>query len=265
MRSFFYIFIGLLWANCLIAGQKLEVFELQNRDAESLVPVIASTLGPEARVTADPRTNSLLVSYPEEMQENLRAIIAQLDQIEPNIEVETVTFDVEIAYLEKLGLTARSGLRPEDYATVLPLLIEDRRATLVGRQSVTTRGNQPARLSLYSAPAIHSEKGANELRRRATTLAVIPREMADNIIELKFAHLSPALGEGGDPGIGHVFSAVMIENGGAQLFRTNQDFSLGRQAAIPIFPLGVEQHYQNKQQRVLVISAKVVDDESLPD
>lgn len=247
--------VSLILAVSLTARQKLEVFELQNRDAESLVPVIASALGPEARVTADVRTNSLLVSYPEEMQDNLRAIIRQLDQGEPNIEVEVTTFDIETALIEQLGLTARSGLGPDEYAALLPLLMEDRRATLAGRQSVATRANLPARISL-STLSTEAPGQAEPQRNPPTALAVIPRTLGDEMIELKFAHISPALA--GESGVGSVFSTIILRKGGAQLFRTNREYSLESGAQIPILPLGIKRSFDGVYERVIIMSAKVL-------
>jgi len=258
------LLILLLAANVMHARQKLEVFELQNRDAQSLVPVIASSLGPEARVTADPRTNSLIVSYPEEMQENLRAVINQLDRAEPNIEVEVLTLEVKTAWLQQLGLTARSSLSAEVYEGLLPLLVQDDRASLVGRQSVSTRANLPAYISLISGVGgAHGPSHGQLQPKSRTSLAVIPRTMGEDDIELKFAHVSPNLD--GPNGVGQIFSTVMIPNNGAQLFIFNQENNVDRQVNTPIIPLGIKSKLNEEWRRVVLIAAKVADKQELKD
>lgn len=256
MRRIPLIWLALFCAGQLFGLQKMEVFALQNRDAESLVPVIASALGPEARVTADTRTNSLIVSYPAEMKENLHTIINQLDRAEPNITVEVTTVDVETAFLVKLGIAGRNGLSPNDYDRLLPLLVGSSQAELAGQQSVITKNNLPARIALQSQPAYFDP---NRPRPPAVTqMSVIPRLMG-NEIELKLAHTSPSLAGENRTGQGSVFATSMIPDGGALLFTFNQEESQSRQAFIPIIPLGLGQSKERSMQRLVLLHAETTD------
>ncbi|WP_309395908.1 secretin N-terminal domain-containing protein [Cerasicoccus maritimus] len=250
------ILLVLLGPGMAFAATKMEVFELQNRDAESLVPVIASALGPESRVTADPRTNSLIVSYPAEMKENLHTIMQQLDRAEPNIVVEVTTLDVETAYLVQLGISGRNGLSPKDYQLVLPLLIESKQAVLGSQQRVVTKNNLPAQISLQSGP---SYTAPDKPRRSATNYVnVTPRSQGDNI-ELKLAHASASLVGGKGQGQGSIFATSTIPDGGALMFTFNESEDARRQAAIPIIPLGLERSGQRAMQRIVLLHAQTDD------
>lgn len=253
MRVISILLWSLLLAQGLFAKQKLEVFTLQNRDAESLVPVIASALGPEARVTADTRSNSLIVSYPEELGDNLRTIIAQLDQAEPNIGIEVVTVDVTTAWLERAGLTIRSDLSPGDYQSLLPLLVESKEATLVGRQSVVTRNNEPVQIILEVEHNVHRDNH-HSVPEIGTVLFATPRIMGEDAIEVRLAHRSPTLGE--PRAAGEITTTVTIPSGGAQVFEFNKELSYNQQVNIPIIPIGLQNNTDKSQKRLVFLSAK---------
>ncbi|MBK1857810.1 secretin N-terminal domain-containing protein [Cerasicoccus arenae] len=259
----YLILLALLWQNILLAAQKSEVFTLENRDAASLVPVIGSTFGPDVRVTADVRTNSLIISYPEEMQGNVRTVVAQLDLQEPNIVIEVVTFEVKSEWMERLGLTVRNSLNSQDYASLLPLLIESEHAILAGRQRVVVRNNTPAQISLQTQRVIHHQEDAS-YSPRVMVMAVIPRLLGKDIIEVKLAHVASSLAGDDASGVTRVFSTVSITNGGAQVFTFNESKSQSMQMEIPIFPLGIRQSNTRSMERVVFLNAKTIDYKDSP-
>ncbi|WP_309387024.1 secretin N-terminal domain-containing protein [Cerasicoccus frondis] len=256
MRRISLIWLALLCASQLFGLQKMEVFELQNRDAESLVPVIASALGPESRVTADPRTNSLIVSYPAEMKENLHTIINQLDRAEPNIVVEVTTLDVETAFLTQLGITGRNGLSANDYELILPLLVQSEQAKLGGQQRVVTKNNLPAQISIRTPP-VRQPSGKPPISF-GRYLFVTPRSMGDEI-ELKLTQGSPSLAGDHDRGHSSIVATSMIPDGGALMFSYNEEAVVNSQAAITLIPLGVGKSKERALQHIVLLHAKTED------
>lgn len=67
------------------AGKPLEVriFSLRNADANKILPVLQPLLqmakDSRVRITADPRTNSLIMAAPQETMETFTALISRLD------------------------------------------------------------------------------------------------------------------------------------------------------------------------------------------
>ncbi|MEO0794617.1 MAG: secretin N-terminal domain-containing protein [Verrucomicrobiota bacterium] len=257
MRSFIIFLLSVTIASLVHAEQKIDVFPLENREASSLVSVIGSVIGPEGRVSVDDRTNSLIVSYPAEKEADLRRIIAQLDQADPNIELELVTIEASSEVFNHLGLTGRTHFGANAYASLLPLLTENRDAKVERSQRITTRNNTPANLTLATGPAAPVYRDHHGYRApQVQYLEVLPRLLADNNIEVKLAAGSPTLDRGHNSR-SEVFTTVLVENGGAiAVAGHNSSSSSSSKAQVPIIPFGLESNKSGNTERVVLLHVR---------
>ncbi|MGE9297225.1 MAG: secretin N-terminal domain-containing protein [Puniceicoccales bacterium] len=241
MKRYVVLFFALIFAGFIQAEMKMEIFELQNRDAASLVPVIANVVGPEGRVSADERTNSLLVSYPAGLDSNLRKIITTLDRAEPNITVELVSFEAKSAWINHLGLTGRASLTAEEYASLLPLLTTSKDVTSRQTQTVTTKNNVPAQLLTSSQRRGQHYDGYRHYPEpiEQQWLYVTPQARQNGLIEVQLSSGSPSVAT--RHATSQIYTTVIVEDGGALVVGgLRQSGSSSTKTQVPLIPLGVE-------------------------
>jgi len=234
------ILITIFTANAVWAANKLEVFTLENRDAGSLVPVISSVVGSEGRVSVDERTNSLIVSYPEEMEANLRSVIATLDRAEPNIRVELISFEAKTSWINQLGLTGRTRLSAKEYQSLLPLLTRSENVSVEQRHQVTTKNNVPARLASYTPGVVRGgPEHAVITPPQEEWLVVTPQVRTNGLIEVQLGSASPSAQ--GPAAMSRIFTTAVVDDGGALVVGgQSQSSSSSAQDQVPLIPFGVE-------------------------
>ena len=109
------------------AQRRRELFQLSNADARELAAAIreqfpTAGLSPEARVvvTAQPSTNILVVSAPEELFDRVSEMVAQLDAPPTGEDSRLVTVNLASADADELARTLRDALPPNVKVRITP-------------------------------------------------------------------------------------------------------------------------------------------------
>jgi len=90
--SFFFCILFLFPASAFSSRSETVIIRLKYRVATEVLPVVENTLSPEGKATADPRTNSLVVTDDEESLRQVRTFLADFDRPGKQVKI-SVRFD----------------------------------------------------------------------------------------------------------------------------------------------------------------------------
>jgi hypothetical protein len=91
---------------------KVKVFRLQHAEAEEMAKMVVNALGPEGSVAADDRTNSILVTGPEEELEVIEAVLLRLDEEAEDHRQEAVPTACQVRIVWLTGPMPGGGTTP---------------------------------------------------------------------------------------------------------------------------------------------------------
>lgn len=187
-------------------SMEMKVYQLQNRDAQSLVSVAQSMVSPNGRVSVDAESNALIVLATEQQQQQLANVIGQLDQASKQVTMTVYVAEVSDSLEKQFGLRTNGQivLNNVQFNAVLDLLDRREGGEIKNFMTATTMSNRPAYLQVSSDKFIPMAQRTNPWGGEKTYyervpvgefLEVLPRVNADGTIQVS---LTPTVSRSGN-------------------------------------------------------------------
>lgn len=172
-------------------AQEMKVYELQNRDAASLVNVAQQMVGITGRVSVDKPSNSLIVLATPDQQRQLQQVIDQLDGVSRQVSMTVYVTEVSSSFEKEYGLRSSGQIVLDDpqFSVVLDMLDRRQGGEITNFLTATTMSNTPAYLQISSdqfVPLEQDTDGPSAVERVPVGdfLEVLPRVNGDGSIEV---------------------------------------------------------------------------------
>ncbi len=172
-------------------AQEMQVYELQNRDAASLVNVAQQMVGATGRVSVDTQSNALIVLATPAQQEQLQIVIEQLDGVSRQVSMTVYVTEVSESFVQEYGLRSSGSIVLDDpqFSVVLDLLDRKQGGKITNSLTATTMSNRPAYLQISSDKFTTTPQGSGgpEAVERVPVgefLEVLPRVNGDGSIQV---------------------------------------------------------------------------------
>ncbi|MFQ5952503.1 MAG: type II secretion system protein GspD [Candidatus Omnitrophota bacterium] len=268
--------IGLTLLAGVVFGQpedmEVEIFEIKNREAKSLLPAVEHVISKEGKVTVDTGTDSIIVvDYPSNL-EKISEILNVLDVPQKQVEVRIRVVDATSQFLGKIGMiTGQAIIPPDKFNEILYLVSKSKDVNISSEMMVRTMSGRPATLHLAQEEVLWGAVITPEskivtvapiaTRAAGRFLEVLPKVNNDNTITVTLRPTVSEFQEDRSIFERSVLTQVIIESGdtlaigglGTASLRTDQE-------KIPFTGMTVPEKVSEESKKVVMfLTATIVD------
>jgi len=159
---FIFLFLLLFVSRiCAAAQTQAKVFNLNYASADALAEIVKKLIGPDGKISSDPRANILIVvDYPENLAK-IEQIVKQLDTRIEQVAIEAAVIETSTQTLKDLGFRwgrsgsvvfykGSSGIPSKDFQVVFNALDSNSQTNISSHSRVLTQERRPAKIEVSS-------------------------------------------------------------------------------------------------------------------